>query len=30
MTAAPFSIDPLTPAIGAEIAGLDLSRPLDG
>ncbi len=30
MTAAPFSIAPLTPAIGAEIAGLDLSRPLDG
>ncbi len=24
-----FSIDPLTPTIGAEIVGLDLSRPLD-
>lgn len=29
MTAAAFSIDPLTPAIGAEISGLDLSKPLD-
>ena len=28
MTAAPFSIDPLTPTIGAEISGLDLSEPL--
>ena len=25
----PFRIDPVTPAIGAEISGLDLSRPLD-
>ena len=30
MTAARFSIDPLTPTIGAEISGLDLSKPLDG
>lgn len=29
MSTLPFSIEPLTPAIGAEIAGLDLSRPLD-
>ena len=29
MTAASFSIDPLTPTIGAEISGLDLSKPLD-
>lgn len=28
MTGLPFSIDPLTPGIGAEISGLDLSRPL--
>ena len=27
---APFTITPLTPAIGAEISGLDLRRPLDG
>jgi taurine dioxygenase len=29
MTSAPFSIDPMTPNIGAEISGLDLARPLD-
>lgn len=29
MAELPFSIDPVTPTIGAEIAGLDLSRPLD-
>jgi taurine dioxygenase len=29
MTAPQIQIDPLTPAIGAEIAGVDLSRPLD-
>ncbi|MEM7225410.1 MAG: TauD/TfdA family dioxygenase [Pseudomonadota bacterium] len=29
MTDRPFRIDPITPAIGAEISGLDLNRPLD-
>ena len=30
MTGTPFSIERLTPSIGAEISGLDLSGPLDG
>ncbi len=29
MTSKSFSIEPLTPAIGAEVRGLDLARPLD-
>ncbi len=27
---APFSVSPLTPTIGAEIGGIDLSKPVDG